>query len=259
MLAIPKNEPMTELDLIIDLHRNSARQGPGSEADTLRALELLHLPKDQWLKVADLGCGSGGQTITLANHLHGQITAVDLFPAFLDELREKSRQLGLADRIVTLERSMDDLSFEENGFDLIWSEGAIYNIGFENGLKAWKRNLKVGGYLAVSEITWITRSRPLEIEEFWRSEYPEVDTASHKIRQLENNGYSLVGYFYLGQDSWLASYYEPMEARFEDFLARNQHSALAAKVVDDSRTEIEWYKKYKDYYSYGFYVARKDE
>lgn len=126
---------MTELELIIDLHKNSERQGPGSEHDTLRALELLNLPTDQILKVANIGCGSGGQTITLAKNLNAQITAVDLFPEFLNELNEKSQQLGFTDKVVTLEKSMDDLPFKQNEFDLIWSEGAIYNIGFEHGLK----------------------------------------------------------------------------------------------------------------------------
>lgn len=250
---------MTELELIIDLHKNSDRQGPGSENDTLKALDYLNLPTDQNLKVADIGCGSGGQTISLAKNLNGQVTAVDLFPEFLNELNEKSQKLGLTDKIVTLETSMDDLPFNEGEFDLIWSEGAIYNIGFENGLKKWKDYLKVGGYLAVSEITWITQSRPKKIEEFWKAEYPEVDTASNKIKQLENNGYSLVGYFYLSQESWIETYYKSMQARFETFLKRNDNSELAKKVVDDNQAEIDLYQKYKDYYSYGFYIARKNE
>lgn len=250
---------MKELELIIDLHKNSERQGPGSENDTLRALDLLSLPPDQILKVADIGCGSGGQTISLAKNLNGQITAVDLFPEFLNELDEKSQNLGLTDRIVTLEKSMDDLPFKEGEFDLIWSEGAIYNIGFENGIKKWKDYLKIGGYLAVSEITWITQARPKEIEAFWKAEYQEVDTASNKIQQLENNGYSLVGYFYLSQDSWIEHYYKPMQARFDDFLKRNNNSKLARKVVEDNQAEIDLYEKFKDYYSYGFYMARKNE
>ena len=250
---------MIELELIIDLHKKSERQGPGSENDTLKALEYLNLVSDQNFKVADIGCGSGGQTISLAKNLNGQITAVDLFPEFLNELNEKSQNLGLTDKIVTLEKSMEDLPFNKGEFDLIWSEGAIYNIGFENGLKKWKDYLKVGGYLAVSEITWITQSRPNEIEKFWKAEYPEIDTASKKINQLENNGYSLVGYFYLSQDSWIETYYKPMQARFENFLKRNNNSELARKVVDDNQAEIDLYQKFKDYYSYGFYIARKNE
>jgi len=250
---------MTELELIVDLHKNAERQGPGSENDTLKALEFVNLYTVQGLKVADIGCGSGGQTMSLAKNLKGQITAVDLFPDFLNELNEKSQKLGLTDKIVTIEKSMDDLPFNNGEFDLIWSEGAIYNIGFENGIKKWKDYLKVGGYLAVSEITWITQSRPKEIEEFWKSEYSEIDIASNKIKQLENNGYSLVGYFYLSQDSWIENYYKPMEARFESFLKRNNNSELARKVVEDNQSEIDLFQKFKDYYSYGFYIARKDE
>lgn len=249
---------MTELDLIIDLHKNSNRQGPGSERDTLRALEYLDLPNDRELQVADIGCGSGGQTITLAQNITGQITAVDLFPEFLDELNARSQKLRLADKIVTLQQSMDDLRFDKNQFDLIWSEGAIYNIGFVNGIQKWKDHLKVGGYLAVSEITWITQSRPKDLEDFWNAEYPEIDIASNKIRQLESNGYTLVGYFYLSPDSWIDNYYRPLEAGFEDFLARNAHSELAQKVVEDTKAEIEMYHEYKGYYSYGFYIARKN-
>lgn len=253
-----KNEQMTELELVIDLHKNSERQGPGSEKDTLKALRFMNLPTAQYLKVADIGCGSGGQTITIAKNLNGQITAVDLFPEFLDELNEKSQNLGLTDKIVTLEKSMDELPFGKEEFDVIWSEGAIYNVGFESGIIKWKDYLKVGGYMAISEITWITQSRPKEIEDFWKHEYPEIDIASNKIKLLENNGYTLVGYFYLNQESWIDNYYKPMEARFETFLKRHDNSELARKVVEDYKAEIELYQKYKDYYSYGFYIAQNN-
>lgn len=248
---------MTELDLIIDLHKNTERQGPGSKEDTLKALGFLSFPTNRKLRITDIGCGSGGQTITLAENINGLITAVDLFPSFLNELNEKSKRLGLTEKIITIEKSMDDLPFNNSEFDLIWSEGAIYNIGFENGLKKWKDYLKVGGYLAVSEITWITQSRPQEIERFWKAEYPEIDVASNKIKKLESNGYSLVGYFYLSQDSWIKNYYRPMEDRFEAFLKRNNNSELSRKVVDDYKAEIDLYEKFKDYYSYGFYIAKK--
>jgi cyclopropane fatty-acyl-phospholipid synthase-like methyltransferase len=249
---------MTELELIIDLHKNSERQGPGSEKETLKALGFMNLPNDQKLKIADIGCGSGGQTLTLVQKINCQITAVDLYPEFLDELKEKFERLGLKEKIATLQKSMEDLPFKSEEFDIIWSEGAIYNVGFESGIKKWKNYLKVGGYLAVSEITWITNSRSKEIEEFWKQEYPEIDTASNKIKILENNGYSLVGYFYLNQESWIENYYKPMEARFEAFLKRNNNAELARKVVEEYKSEINLYIKYKDYYSYGFYIARKN-
>src|SRR6056297_2130329 len=144
---------MTELEYIIDLHKDSNRQGPGSKEETLRALSFIKLPDNRQLKIADIGCGTGAQTITLAQNTNSQITAVDLFPAFLDKLCENSEKLGLSNKIITLEKSMDQLSFMAEEFDMIWSEGAIYNIGFENGLKKWNTFLKPGGFLAISEIT----------------------------------------------------------------------------------------------------------
>lgn len=248
---------MTEIELIIDLHKNNERQGPGSEKDTLRALGFIDLAQKSKVKLADLGCGSGGQTITLAQNTSGLITAVDLFPEFLVELEEKSNKLGFDKRINTLQASIDNLPFESGEFDIIWSEGAIYNMGFEKGIQNWKKFLKHGGYLALSEITWTTNSRPEEIESFWTSDYPEVDTASNKIGVLENFGFSPVGYFTLSQKSWIDSYYKPLETKFETFLERHGNSELARKVVGDCRSEINLYMKYKDYFSYGFYIAKK--
>lgn len=245
------------LELLIDLHKHAQRQGPGSLQDTLRALELIDLPKNSRLKVADLGCGTGGQTVILAEQLNADIYAVDLFANFLEELDEKSKHVQSKSIIRTLEQSMDELSFEKEEFDLIWSEGAIYNIGFEKGIKEWCHYLKPKGYLAVSEITWITQERPSEIENFWQQEYPEIDTASKKIQQLEDHGYSLVGYFFLKPESWLKHYYEPMQNRYDAFFERNGHSDEAKRIVADNENEIAHYHKFKNYYSYGFYIAQK--
>jgi len=250
---------MTEIELIIDLHKDSKRQGPGSKKDTLMALSFIDLPLQREVKLADIGCGSGGQTLTLAQNLSGHITAVDLFPEFLAELNEKSNKLGLEGKIKTLKASMDNLPFTKGEFDVIWSEGAIYIMGFSKGIQYWKQFLTDGGYLALSEITWTTNSRPREIEEFWIGEYPEIDAAANKIKILESNGFTLVGYFILSEDSWIENYYKPLESQFEHFLKRHENTDLAKKVVRDYRSEIELHMKYKEYYSYGFYMAKKTE
>lgn len=248
---------MTELELLIDFHVNAERQGPGSPADTLRALSFVDCGDAKRMKVLDIGCGSGAQTITLAQNIEGHITAVDLFPAFLEKLNAVSKKHGLQDTITTLEKSMDDLSFAEEEFDIIWSEGAIYIIGFEAGIKKWKEYLKPGGFMAVSEITWLTKSRPEEIEEHWKSEYPGIDTASNKIRILEENGFSPAGYFVLPEESWIENYYNPMEERFDDFIHKHGNSGSAKSIVECEKEEMRLYKKHKEYFSYGFYIARK--
>ncbi|BDC99258.1 class I SAM-dependent methyltransferase [Persicobacter psychrovividus] len=247
---------MTYLDLIIDLFKNTPRQGPGSTAESLQALALMDLPNEA-LTIADIGCGSGNATLTLAQNTQSKITAVDLFPEFLDQLKINADKVGLIDQIKTLEASMDQLPFEKNTFDVIWSEGAIYNIGFKKGTKQWRKFLKPKGYLAVSEITWTTNDRPKELNDFWNEAYPEIDTAANKIKVLEENGYRLVGYFYLKPESWIKNYYEPLALEFDAFLQKHDHSEDAKAIVKEQREEIELYKNYQDYYSYGFYVAQK--
>ena len=248
---------MTEIELMVDLHKSIERQGPGSEADTLQAFALTDLSEEKGLKVADIGCGTGGQTLTLARHTRAEITAVDLFPEFLEILEYNAQMEGLQGHIRTVAGSMDSLNFENESLDLIWSEGAIYNIGFEQGIKLWRRYLKPQGYLCVSEITWISDSRPRKIEEFWKAEYPEIDRASKKINVLENNGYTLMGYFILPQKSWIQNYYQPLEKRFGEFLNRHGHSEAAIRVIASYTEEIRLYHTFKAYYSYGFYIARK--
>ncbi len=105
---------------------------------------------------------------------------------------------------------------------------------------------------------WITPSSPAELEEFWITEYPEIDRASGKIRILEENGYTLAGYFIVHPDSWLENYYNPMEARFTTFLERNHHAAGATKIVEEHREEINFCQTYRDHYSYGFCAAGKN-
>ncbi len=248
---------MTELELLIDFHKDAKRQGPGSTKDTLRALSFMEMEKNKPLKVADIGSGTGAQTITLAQNIEGKITAVDLFPEFLTKINAKAKEKGLEDKIITLEKSMEKLPFDSEEFDIIWSEGAIYIMGFEAGIKSWQEYLKPGGYIALSEITWLTSSRPEEIEEYWDNEYPEIDTASNKIRILEENNFSPVGYFVLSEESWMENYYKPMEERFDDFLSKYNNSETAKNLVKFEKEEIKKYKKYKIYLSYGFYIAKK--
>lgn len=248
---------MQDYQLLIDLHKCANRQGPGGDAETIMALNLSVIDRSVLLKVADIGCGTGASTLLLAKLLNAQITAVDLLPEFLEVLEAKALKYELSDKIGTLSCSMDDLPFGNEEFDIIWSEGAIYNIGFERGIKSWKRYLKLGGLLVVSEITWITGSRPAEIQKYWENEYPEIDMASSKIRILEENGYSLVGYFVLPEHCWLTNYYRPMQNSFQEFVDRNGASKEVRAIVEAESREIELYEKYSDYYSYGMYVARK--
>jgi SAM-dependent methyltransferase len=243
---------------MMDLHREGKRQGPGSDEETLRALSLSRVDPDAELRVADIGCGTGASTLVLAEALpRARIAAVDLFPEFLEILTRQARAAGCADRIEPLRASMDALPFGAESFDLIWSEGAIYNIGFAAGIATWAPFLKAGGVLAVSEITWLRPDPPEEIASHWNAEYPEIATATKKIEILERGGFDLLGYLTLPPSNWIDTYYKPTEERIPAFLERHQGDPDAARLIEMEREEIDLYRRFQDFVSYGFYVARK--
>lgn len=250
---------MEDYQLLIDLHKRANRQGPGGETETEKAVGLAVIDPSAPLKIADIGCGTGSSAILLARLLNARVTAVDFLPEFLVMLETKAKNLNLTDKISTLACSMDKLPFGNEEYDVIWSEGAIYNIGFERGVRAWKRFLKTEGLLVLSEITWLTAERPSELQKYWKNEYPEIDTASAKIGILEKNGYVPVAYFFLPEHCWLDNYYRPMQESFERFLKRNGTSENAQAIVDAEKKEIALYEKYKAYYSYGVYIAKKSQ
>jgi SAM-dependent methyltransferase len=245
------------LELLLDLHLDGDRQGPGSDAQTRQAIALAGLPRDRRLAIADIGCGTGASTLVLAQELDAQVTAVDFLPPFLKRLRERAQAQGLDGTITTVDASMDALPFDDGSLDVIWAEGAIYNIGFEHGVQAWRRFLKPGGVLAVSELTWLTAQRPEPLQAHWNAEYPEVATASAKLAVLERHGYTPIGYFVLPAECWLEGYYGPMQRRFDRFLAAHGNSEAALAVVAAEAHEIALYTENQAFVSYGFYVARR--
>ena len=127
-----------DFNLICEFFSTMERQGSGSPDVTLKALSFIDNLNEE-SQIADLGCDTGGQTMTLADHVKGKITALDLFSNFIDILNQKANQWGLQNRVKGIVGSMDNLPFGEEELDLIWSEGAIYNIGFERGLNEWRK------------------------------------------------------------------------------------------------------------------------
>ena len=248
---------MGDFELLADLHRRTQRQGPGGDPETRRAIELAMLDPAMSLSIADIGCGTGASALQLARSLNAEITAVDLLPEFVAELGRRAGREQLASRIQPVVGSMAHLPFDDETYDVIWSEGAVYNIGFQRGVSDWLRFLRPGGILAVSEITWLSDDRPGYIQRYWQSQYPEIATAARNMGILENTGYSPIGYFVLPQRCWLENYYRPLQRQFEPFLARHHDSEEARAIITTEEQEIALYEKYGEYYGYGFYIARK--
>lgn len=246
-----------DFSLICEYFSNVERQGPGSPEITIKALSFIDNLSSQ-SRIADLGCGTGGQTMTLAQNTSGQITGLDLFPDFIDIFNRNAHTLGLSDRVKGIVGSMvDPLPFEQESLDLLWSEGAIYNIGFERGLHEWKQYLKTGGYIAVSEASWFTAERPAEIHDFWMAHYPEIDTIPNKVAQMQRAGYVPVSTFILPEICWTEHYFAPCCRMQEAFLKKHVDGPTAQELVDGQHREMKLYHKYKEFYGYVFYIGKK--
>ncbi len=245
-----------DFNLICGYFSAIERQGPGSPEVTLKALSFIDNLTDK-SRIADIGCGTGGQTMVLAQNAPGQITGIDLFPMFIDLFNANTGKLGLSKKVNGVVGSMDNLPFQPEELDLIWSEGAIYNIGFERGLNEWRKFLKTSGYIAVTEVSWFTDERPSEIVKFWTDAYPEIDTIPNKVAQLQKAGYIPVATFILPENCWTEHFYAPQAAAQEAFLKKHAGNKTAEELVANERHEAQLYQKYKAFYGYVFYIGMK--
>jgi SAM-dependent methyltransferase len=231
------------------------RQGPGCTGATKKAFSYLPpVPADA--EILDVGCGSGTQTRDLAALTRGTITAVDNHQPFLDSLTRWAAKQGMQGRIRTVCASMDALPFEKGQFDLIWSEGAIFIVGFEQGLKIWKPFLKKGGYMVVSDADWFEPNPPKELMDWWESEgYVPVSEEEMKER-VKRAGLRLVATYRLPEAGWWDNYHVPMLARVAEFRKSHGSDPGNAALLDAFEHEAEMYRKYKRYYGYTFFVMQ---
>lgn len=240
-------------DPIFLLYRDLPRYGPGSDDSTREALRRLG-PLPPRPRVLDLGCGAGAQTLTLATSLDGPITAVDLHEPFLDELRVAAERTGVGDRIVTRRADFGALDHPPGSVDLLWSEGAIYHLGFGDGLARWRSLIAPAGAAAVTELTWLTGDPPSEAAAFWRDAYPAMTDETRNRVAASEAGWTVVDTFTLPASAWWESYYVPLAARIAQRRA-DAGDALCAVIADTER-EIDLWLRHGAAYGYVFYLLR---
>ncbi len=224
------------------------RWGPGTETDSLRALELLPITPTQ---AADIGCGKGLSSILLAQHANCQVTAVDNEPNALGQLAQRVQQLGLAERVTTQCASMTALPFLPESFDLIWSEGAAYVMGVENALSQWQPLLRDQGCLVLSDLVWLTDRPSQSAQDFWQQEYPDMQSVKTRLSQMEASGYAVVEHFTLSEQAW-RNYYLPLKAR----LAELQPSLPESAALQDLAHEIALYEQHLGEFGYEMFVLQ---
>jgi len=249
-------DPQTEsIAALIELHRGLERQGPGDTAFSRQLLQKL-APMPANLRIADLGCGSGAAALLLAEHYQCQVTAVDSCSVFIDELKLRARQAGLAHLITPLQADMAELGaaldWPPACIDLLWSEGAAYNLGFERALSVWRPFLKDKGIAVVSEMSWFTDEAPQPAFDYWHAAYPTMGTESENIDRARRAGYQVLATQRLPSDVWWKNYYTPLRARIKQL----ELTPAMQAVVEETETEMELFEKFSDSYGYTFYILQ---
>jgi len=237
---------------LIELHRGLARQGPGDIAfsgDLLTTLLPLLPPQP---RIADLGCGSGELALMLAQRLHGPVLAVDMASDFLDELRLRAAASGLADRVTAIQADMGALEWPAASIDLLWSEGAAYNLGFEEALRCWRPLLADGGIAVVSEMSWFTDHPHPDARTYWQSAYPGMADEAENRARATRAGYRVLDTRRLPSQAWWNNYYGPLGQRVEAL----QNRPDLQEAIQETRQEMALFDRFSDDYGYAFYVLQ---
>jgi serine/threonine-protein kinase HipA len=245
-----------DFQAMLRVHNNLPRQGPGSDEITAKALSMLPA-FSKHAKIVDAGCGPGRATIVLAQSLDATILALDLEESFLHILEQRACDLGLANRIVTRVADMAKLAEPQESIDLIWSEGAVYCIGFDKALENWRPLLKSNGIIACTELSWLTERPSSEPASFWRSSYPGMRSSEANIQSAEKLGYCCINNFALPASCWWDEYYSPMQKRIDSLYSEASNNNALARAIDEANKEISLYEKYADQYGYVFYLLQK--
>jgi len=247
---------MKGMEYFYELFCGLPRGGPGDNKSTRKAFGYLKNLPDEPL-ILDIGCGHGMQTLELAKISKAKIIAIDNYQPFLDILKKKAKEEGLEKRIITKNQSMLEMNFNNEIFDIIWSEGALYFMGFQKGLKRCNQILKNKGYLVVTEAVLLLPKLPKLLKKFWDKEYPDIKDIKSNIALIQNEGFNLLSHFTLPKSNWIDNYYIPMEKRINELKKKYYDNKIALQTFKDCKKEIKIYNKYSDYFGYEFFIMQK--
>ncbi|HRP97894.1 MAG TPA: class I SAM-dependent methyltransferase [Rhodocyclaceae bacterium] len=252
------NEPGARFrEIFFEVYESLPRQGPGNRACAARALGLCReLPPAP--AILDLGCGVGGQTLLLAELIpSASIVAVDNHAPSIERLRARVAERGLTPRIRTLVADMARLQQPHASFDLVWSEGALYNIGLRNALRICHDLLRPGGYLAFTDAVWRSEDPPPAVRAGFDQDYPGMGWLDEDLAAIRDVGFELVGHFTLPGEAWWDDFYTPMEARIAEKRGKYRGDAEATAILDQLAVEPDMHRRHSDFYAYEFFVAHR--
>lgn len=201
---------------------------------TRKAFRML--PKMDKPRILDIGCGSGIPTLELARLSQGEVIGIDIDRPALDKFICKIEQLELSYRVWAIHCSMLDMDFPNESFDILWSEGSIYAIGFEKGLREWKRLLKPDGFMVIHD---------------------EQENVKEKLEQISSYGYDLLGYFSLSKETWWKQYFAPLEKQVVAFQVKHTYGCVVSEELRQSQIELDMFKKNPERNSSVYFIMKR--
>lgn len=235
---------MTLEEAFFALHRDLPREGPGQAEDVHWALYTAAVPEAA--RIADLACGPGADTRTLAKaRPAARIEAVDRVPHFVEAARAAVAPYG--DRVVVRQGDMAEVT---GPYDLIWCAGGLYFLGVTEGLGLWRGALAPGGHVAFSEPCLPPRPSAAA-RAFW-ADYPAISGIGGIRDRVAAAGYRVLGErMVIG--AAFRDYYEPMARRIA--LLRPDAEPVLAVVLDENEAEIARWRAAPDDIAYALMVV----
>ncbi|HDS63885.1 MAG TPA: class I SAM-dependent methyltransferase [Methanofollis liminatans] len=247
-----------ETNPIFKIFESFPRQGPGDDEHTQKAFSIIAEPPKGGGEILDVGCGKGVQTMALARLCPScRIIATDIHQPYLDAVDEKIAAAGYSGRVTTVCASMDDLPFAEESFDILWAEGCSFIMGFENAVRYWKKFLKPGGSMMISDLFWFTQSPSAEAREFFAEIDPSMTTEEVGFEIIRNAGFDHAGSFRLPPRVWEESYYDIVEEKSGYLMGKFKDDEGALMILEGLKKQIEIFDTYHEEYGYTYNVMRK--
>jgi ubiquinone/menaquinone biosynthesis C-methylase UbiE len=187
-------------------------------------------------QILDVGCGSGVPTIELARLSNGHVTGIDIDETSLNLLQDKIKKMKINKQISIFKKSISAMDFPKESFDIIWAEGSVFVIGFENSIKRWHRYLKPNGFLVIHD---------------------ENKDKTKKLGTIRKNGYSLITQFDLSDEIWWLEYYTPLEQLIQKFRNMYPNDNKLIIELDSDQNEIDKCKKKSVIFSSFYVIMRK--
>ena len=228
------------------IHSANPREGPGDRESMDWALSQIDVTGAG--RVLDAGCGPGADIPGLLAHMpKARLVAMDSHAPYIDRVR--ARYAG-EPRVRAM---IGDMARPEGRFDLIWSAGAIYNLGVGKGLRGWHAHLEDGGAVVFSELAWTGAPRSAAAVDFWATGYPAMQDREGVLAEARAAGYETRAARFLPVAAW-AAYYDPLQARVEELRACGDDPAMQA-ALDSEQREIDLWRAHGNEYGYLQVVA----